>query len=441
MNKSSFSKIFLSLSVIIFSGIVFSCASTQSKASDEPKKVENNELAGKEGQTSKEITHPFNIDDVTYQEILEKSLISSGNNYRMKKVIEKLRAGENVYIACLGGSVTEGAGPSNFKDGYAYQFRKKLVEKYTPNKGANVYFDGAGLSGTPSLLGLIRYQQDVVDVLGHVPDIFIIEFCVNDGGDAYFAKSHEALIRNALEANPETCVIELYSDAKSYRNSQQNIMPVSTFYRLPQISIQDTVEGHTSIINQDKFFADYVHPTKEGHEIMADCLMYLFDKVDSSAESVPFDIPEETIKYPAYTNFKRILGDDENIKITEGAFSGIDNSTQGLKKTGKGDFPFNWKKSAGKDGDSMVIEANCKAFFLTYKVQGSWESEKFGSVDVYIDGKYKTTFDGGAAGGWNNCEARVLIDNEMVSQHKIELKMKEGSEKMGFTVIAMGYTK
>lgn len=425
---------------------MISCASTKAKpgtseAPEVTKASEEKEVKKMSGE------HPFGIDDETYSEILDKSVVSLGNNYRMKKVIEKLRSGDDVYVACLGGSVTEGAGPKDasgkelFKLGYAYQFHKKLGEAFTPNNGANVHFCGAGLSGTPSTLGLTRYNQDIVQVLGHDPDILVIEFCVNDGGEPKYAKAHEELIREALTANPETCVIELYSDAKSYKNSQQNIIPVATYYRLPQVSIQDTVESHITVIDEGKFFADYVHPQKEGHEIMADCLMNLFYKADLAKSAEPYEIPSDTIKNPSYSNFKQILGDDENVKIVKGGFASIDPKTQTLKKTGKGDFPINWKKPSNTEGDSMTIQLNCKAFIFTYKNQGSWEQEKYGTAEVYVDGKLVKKFNGGANGGWNNCLAEVLFEEETASDHTIEIKMAEQDKKLGFTIVAMGYAK
>jgi len=120
-------------------------------------------------------SHPFGISNEMYNSMMAKSLISKGNTYRLKNVIEKLRSGEEVYIATLGGSVTEGAGPANFRDGYAYQFNKLIREKYTPNEGKNVYFNDAGLSGTPSLLGVTRYQSDVVDVLDSRDSLLLLD--------------------------------------------------------------------------------------------------------------------------------------------------------------------------------------------------------------------------------------------------------------------------
>lgn len=376
----------------------------------------------------------FGLSNEDYEGLMDTSLMTVGNNYRMKKVIEKLRAGEKVAIACIGGSVTEGAGPANFKDGYAYQFNNKLKMEFTPNQGANVIFNGAGLSGTPSPLGLIRYESDVVNVLKQNPDILVIEFAVNDGGECSNQRAFEALIRNALTANEETLVIALYS-AATYNNTQMQMKRVADYYEIPQISIMDC--RNKKLIKDSDFFTDNVHPTKDGHEFMADALIHLFKEVDAQSIEEKFEIPETWYKQNPFNNFKRITGDDENVKINKGSFSSVDPNTQSIKKTNKGNFPQNWHHSSGEEAFSMEI--NCKNLMLVYKVQGSWLSQKFGIADVYVDGKKVASFDGGASGGWNNCETRLIIDEAETSNHLVEVKMANGDEAKGFTIVAMGY--
>ena len=39
-----------------------------------------------------------------------------------------MRAGDEVIISAIGGSVTEGAGPAVYTEGYAYQFRDMFIE-------------------------------------------------------------------------------------------------------------------------------------------------------------------------------------------------------------------------------------------------------------------------------------------------------------------------
>ena len=71
-----------------------------------------------------------------YQKNIENSLISTGTQAYMDGVtaglISKLQNGETVYVAAIGGSVTEGAGAEDDKvytKGYAYQFKDMLKVK------------------------------------------------------------------------------------------------------------------------------------------------------------------------------------------------------------------------------------------------------------------------------------------------------------------------
>lgn len=443
MKRPKKSVVIYALSAALITAITLtSCASDSRKAQSEKGTEATESPEGKTPDVEKKTQSdkPFGIDEDRYAELLDMSFISTGNTYRLKKVIEKLRAGENVYIAALGGSVTEGAGPSNYKDGYAYQFNKKLRAAYTPNDGANVYFDGAGLSGTPSQLGLVRYQSDVVDVLGHTPDLLIIEFAVNDDGSDLSTRAFEALVRNALEANDECAVIALYS-AATYGNTANQKKVVANYYGIPQVNVLALVQRATSANDFTKtdYYTDTVHPTKAGHEIQADCLMNLLAKTDAAPAEEAFAIPENWCRPKPLTNFTRILGDDENVKITAGVFGGTDDYTQSIKKTGKGNFPKNWHHASGKG--SFVMEINCKALILTYKEQGSWLSEKFGKADVYVDGQLKATYDGGKAGGWCNCVPVYIIDEEVAAKHTVEIKMADGEESKGFTIVAMGYSR
>ena len=76
----------------------------------------------------------FERDSDNYQEMVKSALVDTGNNYRLKTVIEKIKKGDKVYIAAIGGSVTEGAGPQDFKDGYAYQFFRAVKTEFAPGQ-------------------------------------------------------------------------------------------------------------------------------------------------------------------------------------------------------------------------------------------------------------------------------------------------------------------
>ena len=388
--------------------------------------------------------NPFKINDANYQQMMDKSIVNTGNNARMKKVLAKIRAGEKVYVTALGGSVTEGAGPAKFTDGYAYQFFNALKAKYAPGDGKNVYFNNAGLSGTGSLLATVRYQHDVVEV-GNTPDLIIIEFAVNDNGDTICQRTFEALIREALTANPDCAVIALYCIA-SYGNTAEQKKPVADFYSVPQINMLPVVKEAISnkFFTNEQYLTDYAHPTFEGHKFMCDCLMNLVDKLDKAKADAAIPVPEKFFKEPAFFGIKRIYPDnkDSNVKIEAGDFTETDRKCQTLKKTNTSDFPQNWKKKLNAKSENVPfkMELTCKNLIFVYKGQASGDAEKFGKAEVYVDGRKVATYDGGKAGSWNNCEPHLIIDERTAAKHTVLVKMAPGSEKLGFTIVTMGYT-
>ena len=73
--------------------------------------------------------NPFNMAENDYHKLLEQSIISEGNNFRLKQALNKIKNGKKTVIAAIGGSVTEGSGPADFKDGYAYQFFREIKKR------------------------------------------------------------------------------------------------------------------------------------------------------------------------------------------------------------------------------------------------------------------------------------------------------------------------
>ncbi len=382
-----------------------------------------------------ENTNGLGISDTKYEEIIKKSLVTKGNNYLLKQVLAKMRAGEEVIISTIGGSVTEGSGPAVYTEGYAYQFRDMFIEKYAADK-SKVKFIPAGIGGTPSPMGLIRYQKDVVKPAGRNPDLLIIEFAVNDWLECSKTRAVEKLVRNALENN--AAVIMLYA-AATYQNQQGQISPVADFYKLPQVSISDALAG--SGINQEKdskiYYSDYVHPVKAGHKLMARCIMNLIEEVDESAADSKYQIPDTYKNENPFTNFTSVYSDtsDKNISITKGGFTQKDEEIQGYLHGGKC-FPENWKND-GSSSDAFKMELTCQSLIMVYK---NANNDKFGKYEVYVDGKLQNTYAGHEDGGWNNCMIVMIIDEESSSKHTVEIKPAAGEEGKAFTILAFGYS-
>ncbi len=393
-------------------------------------------------------TNGLGISDTKYEEIIHKSLVTTGNNALVKKVLAKMRAGEEVIVAAIGGSVTEGAGPSDFHQGYAYQFKDLFIQKYAAD-AAKVKFVPAGIGGTPSAMGVIRYQKDVVAAGGRDPDLLIVEFAVNDWLECTNTRGMEYIVRNALEHG--TAVIMLYA-AATYTNQQGQIKPVADFYNLPQVSISDGLAG--SGVNQEKdskvYYSDYVHPTRYGHTYMAKCLMNLIDEIDSGETSPEYVLPAGYKNENAFKSFAAIYADtkDENVSINAGSFDKKDDAIQGYSHGGKC-FPENWSHSGGPSTpstssgtagttDSFKMSLNCKSLIMVYK---NANNDSFGKADVYVDGKLQKTYAGHEDGGWNNCMIVMIIDEATAAPHTVEIKMAQGDADKAFTILAFGYAR
>lgn len=374
------------------------------------------------------------ITDEKFDEIIEKSFVSEGNNFLLKQVLQKLRDGNTeVIISTIGGSVTEGAGPAKYTDGYAYQFKDMFIQKYAKNPDM-VKFIPAGIGGTPSPMGLIRYQKDVVEPFGRSPDLLIIEFAVNDWLECSNTRAMEYMVRNALNEN--TAIIMLYA-AATYTNQKAQIQPVADFYNLPQVSISQGLLN--SGINQEKdskvYYADYVHPTKNGHTYMAKCIMNLIEKIDNSATDEKYIVPADYKNENPFTNFTTIFSnsDDKNVQIQPGAFTKKDEAIQGYLHGGKC-FPNNWYNDGTTGQESFKITLTCKNLIWIYK---NSNSDIFGKAQVFVDGNpLDATFDGHDGSGWNNCVLTMLIDEKESAKHTVEVK----SEK-AFSILAFGYSK
>ena len=387
-------------------------------------------------------TNGLGITDEKYEASIKKSLVSKNNNYLVKKVLEKMRVGEEVIISTLGGSVTEGAGPSSYTQGYAYQFKDMFTEKYAANKDM-VKFVPAGIGGTPSPMGLVRYQKDVVDKGGRDPDLLIIEFAVNDWLECSKTRAMEYLVRNALEHN--TAVIMLYG-AATYNNQQAQIKPVADFYKLPQVSVSDGLRG--SGINQQNgskvYYTDMVHPTKNGHTFMARCILNLIDEIDASPIDEKAAIPDGYKNENPFIKFTTIYGDtqDKNVSIKPGSFDHKDDAIQAYMHGGKS-FPQNWSRSPSTssgtaNNEAFTMTLNCKSLIMIYK---NANNNSFGKAEVFVDGQSKGTYAGHEEGGWNNCMVVMIIDEATSSQHTVEIKAAAGDEDKSFTILAFGYAQ
>ena len=403
-------------------------------------------------------TVPFENGD--YAKMVEDSYISGGNNSRLKKVINKSLSGEDVTFAYLGGSITEGCAATDNSvnsDCYAETSYNEFKTKYGYGDGSNVHFINAGMSGTPSSLGVIRYKNDVLDQMQHgkFPDVLFIEFVVNDSGECTNGEGIESLIRQGLEAG--TAVFLVFAHTVNFDTGKQDYyIPLGEKYDLPMVSVKNAL---TPVIDSkdakgcpaSKWFyhVDTLHPDVPGHRLMADMIMQVFDKAYEEQE-VPDTITDIDSITPVYgKSFTGMTQIDADVDISKvdaieslevGSFSEKDTNQNKFQYEKGGEsgvewFPNCWMHKSGTDSFKATVK--CSNMMIAYKLSNNAE---FGKAELYVDGELKETMDGYKNDGWNNATVSIVFKDDEIATHTFEIKMASGNENKKFTIYAIGYT-
>jgi len=388
-----------------------------------------------------------------YQTMIARSCMQTGNLYRMKRAIAKAKAGEEVTVAYIGGSITQGAGAKPIAtNSYAYRSYEAFKKRFGKGDGSNVHFIKAGVGGTPSELGLTRYEDDVLRQGSVTPDVVVIEFAVNDAGDETNGVCYESLALMAMEGPGTPAVVLLFSVFQDDYNLQDNLSRVGYHYNLPMVSIKNAVTPQfyeeTPVITKRQFFYDLYHPSNDGHQIMADCLDYFWQLAEEGeAPEADVDLTKDGVIGNRYRSLKSFGKDDYSAHavvtaLEAGSFTETDNMLQCVEQDANAhttpEFPDHWMYDGGKEQpESFTMTITCKDLLLVYKDSGD---PSFGKAEVLVDGTVTRTINPLEV-GWNHCNAVIVYTGEEAAEHQVEIRMLAGEESKKFTILGFGYTQ
>ncbi|EPR13551.1 SGNH/GDSL hydrolase family protein [Ruminiclostridium papyrosolvens] len=359
----------------------------------------------------------------SHSKIIERSLISTGNNYRMKKAMEKAEKGQKVTLAYLGGSITEG-----YNGGPDKCFAKLTCDYFAQNfcKGNNINYINAGMAGTSSTLGLIRIEKDI---LIHKPDIVFVEFSVNDTKDKTNMAAFESLLLRILSSESQPAVVLIFTISESGYSCQNEMAQIGRHYELAMISIKDAIvpEFVGGTMNWQDYSDDYIHPHENGHELITELIIYYLNKVSHEVLNGVYKISETPVVGNEFVTLKML--DNTIIRVKDsGGFSSDITINQ---------FPNGWTHKAGAKTEKFSFNLYCKNLFIVYKESKNTDT---GSADIHIDDIFVLTVNGFNSSGWNNPVAKLLLNSEKPAIHKIEIKMSKGSEDKELSILAFGYS-
>ena len=387
-----------------------------------------------------------------YQEMLQKSVMQLGNNARLKSAIDRAKQGEDITIAFIGGSITQGAGavPINTKC-YAWRTFEGFCRLAGKGVDENIHYIKAGVGGTPSELGMIRYERDVCRNGAVTPDIVVVEFAVNDEGDETKGVCYESLVRKILAAENKPAVILLFAVFANDWNLQERLCVIGERYHLPMVSTRDCVvdqfykkAGAGRVVTKNQFFYDCFHPTNIGHQIMSDGLLSLLQKIDKSPMEEDI-LNLSTVPAVIGDTFEQVWLYDRNSKVdsvkilSTGDFSETDEELQGVEMdrnlTQTKEFPYNWKHIKG--AKPFVMEVCCTSLVMINKDSGEPDA---GCAQVFVDGQ-EVLFVDPKVNGWTHCNPLICFQNRERRTWHVEVRMQQGDEDKEFTILGFGIVR
>lgn len=357
-----------------------------------------------------------------YEKMVDRSLISVGDMTRMSDVFQKAQNGEDITVAYIGGSITEGynAGTTEF---YA-KTCTDLLQGYFPD--ITVTGVNAGISGTPSLLGNLRLERDV---LSADPDIVFVEFAVNDGQEADYKNAYESLVRTLLTQEKDIAVVLLFTVLDSGYTCQEHMSKIGANYDLPMISVHDSVyeEIEAGRMTWQDYSNDQSHPNAYGHKCITDFVDNYYQKVlpvvAENVGEVSKELPDPVFS-AKYMNMHY---------MDSATMDGVE--LDGFEQYDThGSFHNGWMYR-GTDGGSMKFTVDCSVLEMVFKANNS---DKYGTADIYVDGEKVKSVVSNMSDGWNNPVTAYLIDNDSSAEHTVEIRM-EGGVTQAFFVMAFGY--
>ncbi|MBQ7148171.1 MAG: SGNH/GDSL hydrolase family protein [Pseudobutyrivibrio sp.] len=393
---------------------------------------------------------PVDTASPEYQKMIDRSLMNLGNTKRLVDVVNKAKSGEDVNICYIGGSITQGAGatPINTE---CYAYKSFLGFKKLMGDGDNIHYVKAGVGGTPSELGMIRFDRDVLRDGTVEPDIVVVEFAVNDDGDETKGNCYESLVRRALALPGQPAVMLMFSVFSDDYNLQDRLSPVGFRYDLPMASVKDAVvpqfyEREGRILTKNQYFYDMFHPTNLGHTIMADCLINIMKKAIEKGADASYDPRFEDAPAIGNTFDNVILVDKKDntdlVSIREGGFVYTDEVLQSVEMDMdlnlSPEFPYNWMYDGGKGSkDAFEMDVECKALVIVMKDSGEVDAA---TAKVYVDDKFVRVLDP-YVNRWCHCNPLIVIDEKETAKHHVRVEVDKDDVRNKFTILGFGLVK
>jgi lysophospholipase L1-like esterase len=310
----------------------------------------------------------------------------------------KLKAGKEVRIAYLGGSITEQPG-----------WRPKTLAWFAQQfPAAHIVEINAAIGGTGSDLGVYRLRQDVLD---HKPDLLFVEFAVNDSGAPTdrILKAMEGIVRQTWRADPATDICFVYTltegmlpdlEGGKFPRAASAMEQIADHYAIPSIHmglevahlhqqgklvftgpLPKTDAERAALGDKIVFSGDGVHPYPEtGHELYLACIQRAMPLIAQHGKAGRHRLPAPLVA----DNWERAkLAPLSLVKLSSG-WQKLDPTPNSLAQRFQQRLPGLWK--ADKPGETLTLRFRGTALKV-YDLLGP----DCGQVSVQLDDRAPVT--------------------------------------------------
>lgn len=344
----------------------------------------------------------------------KSSIKSMGNTYRLTSKLEAAENGESLTVAYLGGSITEG-------QNYSSPFSSYVKSTFANGSFKEV---NAGLSGTSSVVGLVRCENEVIK---NNPDIIFLEFSVNDHEDIMYKKCFESLIKKCLSQPNDPAVVVLINRSKGGFSSQTQMAAAANNFDVPIISMDDalTKAFNSGFLKTDDYYTDEYHPHKNGGQLIADCLGYFFRQaMKTENRSASYSIPTTEVYGSEYADCTNV--DPSNLDgFSAGSFT---------RGNGYGKLPYSYTFQKNSANNPMTFKVNAKGFIVVFKANSSG----MGNAIVTVNGK-STKISGNKLYTWGGPDAELGYYQDTAGELDVSIKMENAGTD--FTIQGIGLIK
>ncbi len=346
---------------------------------------------------------------------------------RLKRNMQRACQGEELTIGFLGGSITQGSNADCRENTYAYRVFSWWKNSFPK---AKFHYVNGGIGGTTSHYGAARA---IGDVLMYQPDFVVVDFSVNDKGNLFFQETYEGVLRKLLlwPSNPAVVILNnVFYDTGE--NTQEYHNKVGKWYRIPYVSIKDTVyqKMKNGEFTRQELTEDGLHPNAMGHKLVAGEIIAFLEKVKKQMweEEAEQMLPPQ-LTANAYEDARCLTIRDICPQLL-----GFRADTE--EKMGHLDFFKNgW--IGKKKGDRIVFKVEASCIAVQYRKTLKQPAAR---AKLILDGDSEQTFllDGNFDETWGECLwLERILHHGVRKEHTIEIEMQEGEGLTPFYLMSL----